>query len=1058
MNNISRLIDTQTSPGESEQMTSISGAGPSAREEGCLPMQEESELNAVQVDSGDPQCVANLKELPATCPAPPTSRVKLEPAFALTWMRRFAFRTWKDLKQGAKIFGFVLRGGAGTITGRRYSPSGFFRRLLRLFSKSGRRKLAAQLKQARAAKSDSPQALTALLNRVGATSSAGRSIGYAAAAKIGELMSTDRGRDILKSICASALKLHPDSTHLIYMHVVIMAKNGRFDQAHKLVTQAIKRAGRAKAAGKPSNPRALDQLTSIWRTIDLIARDGMSWTGLVDDGGDSDSGSEGSSFTTEKHLQQRNLDKYIQSCRVSLKVAPTLLEKLKIVESMTRQGVRRVESYGAAYDAARRSYQELRELWWPVFLERSQNQLGIMEALGAAPFVQMLLVLLRLSHKLGFKDDATTIEGKLFATASDPSAVGWSWAISAALVARNPEWKFKTTDLLRSHKRNPVLGPEVKGFFSWCVHTEEYKWAEKVFNGLPSWLVNSSSVSPYVQILQRRGRHSAAVALLQSIEAGKFESIKTMDPFAHWRMIKRVGGLRFAQETAKYLKLAPQPSTPKGILFVTSRDLEQTSRMPLVVLTEVKKLGWAVIPLFEGILPFQATGIEQIDKFGGCLGVGGSLTKKTRGHFMEITDFHSDSSRGELRWGDIDLSHALWEEAAVNRRRFNIDYNCPALVEYLDKLANWTRLMATVLENARKIPATFDIPVGFIVNFQARLPDAVVRFYCERVGDPDRFFCVQGTNGYQNYFANFSSKVSTRMAVRNMTRSAVNRTASFPTPDEFNSFYEQNQSSTAEMLERVSDITKMRRSTGNEEQKDLSAGECIERIRLWRAEGGKVACAFGKVVCDSAVPYDGGPAHRNIMDWINHTISIVAGTNTMLLIKPHPHENKNEIAAFLTETFRDLITEQIPDNVIFLGHNWFDMHELKDLVDLGLVYNGTTTVELGLLQIPAVLCSHFAPIDYPIGQAIPSSRAHYERLVRFEEEAFVAPDVAHRAAAWLCYLSGDLNIQDYRYHARPITNKTVSPPWWFKEDIKHYVTHGDPRVTTLARRIVGDIN
>jgi hypothetical protein len=735
-----------------------------------------------------------------------------------------------------------------------------------------------------------------------------------------------------------------------------------------------------------------------------------------------------------------------------------MLEKLKIVESMTRQGVRRVESYGSAYATARRSYQELRELWWPVFRERAEGQLGIIEALGAAPFVQMLLVLVRLSHKLGFKEDAAIIEAKLFTIASDPKAVGWSWAICAALVARNPGWKFKTTELLRSHKRRPMLGPEIKGFFSWCVHTEEYKWAEKVFSSLPSWLVNSSSVTPYVQILQRRGRHSAAVALLQSIEATRFQALKSMDPFSHWRMIKRVGGLRFAQETAKYLKLAPQPSRPKGVLFVTSRDLEQSSRMPLVVLTEVKKLGWAVIPLFEGILPFQATGIEQIDKFGGCLGVGGSLTKKTRGHFVEITGFHSDSSKGELRWGDIDLSHALWEEAAVNRRRFNVDYSCPALVEFLDRLANWTRLMATVLENARTIRDTLNIPVGFIVNFQARLPDAVVRSYCESLGDPDGFFCVQGTNGYQNYFANFSSKVSTRMAVRNMTKSAVNRTASFPTPDEFNSFYEQNLANTAEMLERVRDITKMRRSTGGQERRAPAAEECLERIRAWRAEGGRVACAFGKVVCDSAVPYDGGPAHKNIMDWINHTISAVRGTRTLLLIKPHPHENKNEIAAFLTETFRDLITEQLPDNVIFLEHNWFDMHELKDFVDLGLVYNGTTAVELGLLQIPAVLCSYFAPIDYPIGQAIPSSREQYERLVRFEEEALTAPDIAHRAAAWLCYLSGDLNIQDYRYHARPITNRTVSPPWWFKQDIKQYITHGDPRVTTLARRIVGDVN
>jgi hypothetical protein len=247
-------------------------------------LEEETGLNAAQMESR----VAESQEPRATGPELPAPHLKLTPDFILSRTLRFTSRTWKKLKQDAEIFGFVFKEGVGTLTGKRESPSRFLKHLFRLFSKSGRTKLAAQLKRARAAKSNSPQALADLLNKVGAASSAGRSIGYSAAAKIGELMATDGGRDRLKDISKSVLEVYPDSTYLIYIHSVILAKDGRINEAHEHVTQAIERAGQAKAAGKPPNPRALAQLTSIWRTVDLIARDGMTWTGVVDDGGDSD--------------------------------------------------------------------------------------------------------------------------------------------------------------------------------------------------------------------------------------------------------------------------------------------------------------------------------------------------------------------------------------------------------------------------------------------------------------------------------------------------------------------------------------------------------------------------------------------------------------------------------------------------------------------------------------------------------------------------------------------------------------------------------------------------
>ena len=50
--------------------------------------------------------------------------------------------------------------------------------------------------------------------------------------------------------------------------------------------------------------------------------------------------------------------------------------------------------------------------------------------------------------------------------------------------------------------------------------------------------------------------------------------------------------------------------------------------------------------------------------------------------------------------------------------------------------------------------------------------------------------------------------------------------------------------------------------------------------------------------------------------------------------------------------------------------------------------------------------------------------------------------------------SGDLLTVDYRYHARPITNRPVYPPWWYEDDVRSFLKRGDPNVRRLAERAI----
>ena len=111
---------------------------------------------------------------------------------------------------------------------------------------------------------------------------------------------------------------------------------------------------------------------------------------------------------------------------------------------------------------------------------------------------------------------------------------------------------------------------------------------------------------------------------------------------------------------------------------------------------------------------------------------------------------------------------------------------------------------------------------------------------------------------------------------------------------------------------------------------------------------------------------------------------------------------------------------------------------------------------MSLLNIPCIQANHFGPIDYPVKHHVPESPEHYRRMLRFEEPVVPHPEMRPRAGLWLDYMSNGRFALDYRYHARPVTNKVVYPPYWIKEDLDTYLKKGDPHVSLLADRITGE--
>ncbi|MBP1857791.1 hypothetical protein [Rhizobium herbae] len=911
--------------------------------------------------------------------------------------------------------------------------------------------------------------------------------------EVGRLISreivTEGGRRVLLKAARAVRKKHPRSVYLIHIVTMCEAMQGDYRKASQTLVREL---ARPHLADNPKEKRRFTALRNCWRTVDQIARDQMDFaddsssTSTVVEAsdtkadlqsgsllGDGEQSLETASYVNiaegaeaapesqaqalpestrqllrfkEHYLQGRLHSEYLEACDRDFQEAPTLIAKLHVIGEMLRQGVRRVTSYADAYDLARTRMLELVAEHEGIF-GRNVRKAG-----GQRQVVSELCMMLNLSRKLGLAEESAQIIRRCLTLSKKPGYQPLIWAAAAEISAEAEDMRHANKIISNVSHILPLRALDIKSYFRWAKSSGRYKDAVAMFDKLPENFRVMPCCLEYVNIAERQGRFKQALDIVYDIHGQMLSEPGRFSPTLSYQLINRIGELKFLDKTAKIFASVPQPRRPKGVVLVSPRNISQLRLYPIKVLVEMKKQGWAVIPTVEGLLPIEKTGIRAIDAMNGAVMRMSAIHPSRAKILPDVSDFTFEPAKGSLRWGDMDLSHPIWEDAAINRRCYNVDYGCPSLQRYISGLASWTRCTARVLDYAHAIQQETGLRFATMSLYNNRLPDSLHRFFCEQRGNPDTFFFLHAANGYQNYFTNFSTNVSQRLVLRNMTRHKNVRSASFPVPENFERYYQDRRFQAPEMLERFENVTKVKRSTSGVKTLPPEAVEAREKIAAWRAKGGKVACAFGKVVCDSGLPFDGGPAHTSMKDWINNCVEAVDGSNTLLLIKPHPHEINNEIATFPNEFFADLIENPSSENVMVLGHRWFDMHDMKDLIDVGLIYNGTTTIELGIMGIPCILAGHFAPIDYPIGHPVPKNRADFERMLRFESPIVAARDIRERAACWLEYMASESFTLPYRYHTRPVTNKTLYPPIWYQEDLKK---RRDPAVRELTARALG---
>ena len=397
----------------------------------------------------------------------------------------------------------------------------------------------------------------------------------------------------------------------------------------------------------------------------------------------------------------------------------------------------------------------------------------------------------------------------------------------------------------------------------------------------------------------------------------------------------------------------------------------------------------------------------------------------------------------------------------VTRYQFTYDYNydtdawARSRTHFL--MRTFDRLF-TYIEKIEQVAAETGTKVYFLSNAPHIHNAAAFRIYCEEKGYKNglEYICV--SPGYDNYFANAKDPKAATITVLNLTKNPGARNSFLGTDKGYEAYYEKNLGRIGEVREKMDKHLKAQR--GRDMQAVLSdeKNRIIGLLEKAKADGRKVIVLNGKVIIDLAVKYTKGCVHSDMSEWITHAVRF-AGSHPdeiLLLIKPHPHENRSDLTltSEKIDDLRSLIKCELSENTIYLDNDMFRISELVPYMDLGMVWNGTSSVEFAAQGIKTLIADEWGFLDYPIGFVRAETLEEYESYMLDPDKMQVRDDLADRAIVFLEYMGSE----DVRV-INPYSSTSAMNFHQYKSKINSsavddYIKNGDEALDMKVREIL----
>ena len=571
------------------------------------------------------------------------------------------------------------------------------------------------------------------------------------------------------------------------------------------------------------------------------------------------------------------------------------------------------------------------------------------------------------------------------------------------------------------------------------------------------------SNDPYPQEDSAEQEHSAEIyTVLPPIEneyGEVFEPAGVRDfpnRYARQRELNRREQL-FNGQVDKIFHGAVQQREPEGVLLVFGLSLKQHSFTALASHALLER-NWASVCLDERPFEFGDILDPDIAHFRGILVK--SKDKKSgrlfhlRGQSPELRfEWQIDWEQRICRAEGMNFYAVIANRLGKEFRRYSTDLENPDVRKRFDILLKTCDAALAVCIDAERRLAKKGMKVRFTGYEPNYPPTGVFKVYCGDRGHKHGIEFVEIKAAYEKYYKGGKAGMVTALSCQNVTRHNLYSAAGLR-PDQFDRWFEKKCEDMS-VIEQAQQWATQNRSGSSE---PTAEGKIVlRRIEAHRAKGGKVACLYGCVPFDFGHPWlDTGPAHFDLKDWYNHTVSTLANhPDILLLIKPHPTEAYVEQIGQPDEYFVEMLDDVPPENAIVLGHRWVNNADLIPLLDYGIAWRGSIATELALLGVPVLICAPYSMTDHVLEFPMPKDRKDYEHMIQNPERITLSDELKQRASMVFEFYRSEAMVP-YTFGWFPSKAKDAGVAMWSDAALDAYLADGHPSIDEICNRIISD--
>ncbi len=551
--------------------------------------------------------------------------------------------------------------------------------------------------------------------------------------------------------------------------------------------------------------------------------------------------------------------------------------------------------------------------------------------------------------------------------------------------------------------------------------------------------------------LDHGGQHELAISVFRDLIAS---GDRTREEYTEEMRVRDAHRLGLAELHLAANKLVAEVPCPtgrnlKGFVVIYNVDKVVLTGLMVPLVGPLMQQGFAVAAVTRGNLKTQPCGIPDFDNLQGSVAPDGKSLNEQPRHILS-QEWRVDWESGIVEAGGINYFPYFQERLSQRARRYKANIlNDPESAERFVAQQLKADVALTTCGKVLTL-AKYKKPIRIAVMDSHFSPQGIIREWCDQVGRTHGIHTVALSVGYENYFSNLTTLEATTLAVEDLTAQPELRQPFLGGPHRLKVALRENSGLATEPDDEVmSWVCQNRSKVGESSQARDYVLATAHEVHL---RGGKVFVALGKVSIDFAAPGDRGFAHADFVSWINHLIQAVTGTDNLLLIKPHPHELREEIVVEGVQLLRELVVPVLPRNVLFLEHDSFNTHELADVVDAAFLWNGTAALEFSVLGVPVVPASIWAVRDYPVGLQVLRSREEYEEALQGKRVLPLADGVKRRAAMFLRLMRSDHVAMPYKYFRRAATNMKIGTPVFHLDSLLELESTPDPYVERALLR------